>query len=131
MNLSLSLISIIHYKVFIVLLSSYIYLFLLYLLFTIRFIMLFRHNRLWKKALRKITALVGEMMLSYAYDMLYCCIVYLTLMICCIGVLFIIIWCILLISIICGTSKNNLKAEYVPESIPSMASWKNTKVRVT
>ena len=76
--------------------------------------MLFRHNRLWKKALRKITALVGEMMLSYAYDMLYCCIVYLTLMICCIVVLFIIIGCILLISIICGTSNNNLKA-YVPE----------------
>ena len=77
-------------------------------------------------------ALVGKMMLSYTYGMLYCLTFYdLTLMRCCIGVLFIIIWCNLLISIICGTSKNNLKAEYVPESIPSMASWKNTKVRVT
>ena len=97
---------------------------------SIRFIMLFRHDRLWKKAPRKITALVGEMMLSYAYDMLYCCIVYLTLMICCIVVLFIIIGCILLISIICGTSKNNLKA-YVPESIPSMARGRNTQVTLT
>ena len=98
--------------------------------------MLFRHNRLWKKALRKITALVGEMMLSYAYDMLYCCTVYLTLMMCCIVVLFIIIWCILLISIICGTSKNKSEGrvgawEYVPEIVPSMVSWESTKVTVT
>ena len=99
--------------------------------------MLFRHDRLWKKAPRKITALVGEMMLSYAYDMLYClsytydmlycCIVYLTLMICCIMVLFIIIWCILLISIISGTSNNNLKA-YVPERTclrVGLRAWEN------
>ena len=58
-------------------------------------------------------------MLSYAYDMLHYCIVYLTL---CSGIVvsFIIIWGILLISINCETSKNNLKA-YVPASIPSMA----------
>ena len=60
-----------------------------------------------------------------------CCIVYLTLRICCIDVSFIIIWCILLISIICGTSNNNLKA-YVPESRPTCLReslpWRGGKI---
>ena len=70
------------------------------------------------------------MMLSYTYGMLYCLTFYdLTLMICCIGVLFIIIWCILLISIICGTSNNNLKA-YVPEStcLRESLPWQGGKI---